>query len=214
MNKTVLRAITGSFFAAAIFGTLYMLPPIYFSLLFLLMLLIILFNEWPQIGKNNVALWLLVPFYPAIPFALLIYMNHITEGRALLPLIFISAFCNDTGAYVIGKLFGKHPLLQSISPKKTLEGFFGGILCVILCLFFFQYFNPNSPIKGFNLSQTFLFGIAIGIIATAGDLFESLLKRQAQLKDASSLLPGHGGLLDRLDSILFLAILFYLLILI
>lgn len=214
MNNTVIRAVTGSIFAATILGILYFLPPLYFSLLLFLILAVILITEWPRLATDNPAFWLLTPLYPIAPFIVLFSMNNNPAQHALLPLLFIAAFCNDTGAYLSGNLFGKHLLFASISPKKTWEGFFGGALCVILCLLLFSHLTLNNTLSTLNLAQISLFGVAISITATAGDLFESWLKRQAQLKDTGSLLPGHGGLLDRLDSILFLVILFCFFILI
>ncbi len=207
--ELIMRALTGSIFAATILGMLYFLPPIYFSLLLLAMLLIILCIEWPRLAARNSALWLLIPLYPIAPFILLLMMNNNPAQHALLPLLFITAFCNDTGAYLFGKLFGNHSLSPAISPKKTWEGVIGGFICVIFCLLLFQYLSYLT-IGTLNYIQIILFSLAISISATTGDLFESWLKRQAHIKDTGSLLPGHGGLLDRLDSVLFLATLFSL----
>lgn len=104
----------------------------------------------------------------------------------------------DSGAYVFGVNFGKHKLAPRISPGKSWEGFWGGLLfTVILSLLLMPAFDaPPSDIWRFAV-----LGLGVALFSVAGDLFESLLKRHAQIKDSSQLIPGHGGLLDRLDSI-------------
>jgi len=105
----------------------------------------------------------------------------------------------DTGAYVVGSLGGRKKLASSISPGKTVEGFFGGILWSIALLFVF-YFVPF--LKFTSIPRMLALVLAIAGTATLGDLAESAIKREAGVKDSSSLLPGHGGALDRLDSII------------
>jgi phosphatidate cytidylyltransferase len=104
----------------------------------------------------------------------------------------------DSGAYLFGVNFGKRKLAPNISPGKSWEGFWGGLVCTvglaIVCAF---YFDDNQP----RILAFALLGLLTGIFSVLGDLFESLLKRHAQIKDSSTLIPGHGGLLDRLDSI-------------
>jgi phosphatidate cytidylyltransferase len=104
----------------------------------------------------------------------------------------------DSGAYLFGVNFGKRKLAPNISPGKSWEGFWGGLVCtILLALACMPYFS-----KGTHAWAAFaLLGLLTGIFSVIGDLFESLMKRHAQIKDSSSLIPGHGGLLDRLDSI-------------
>lgn len=136
------------------------------------------------------------PFiYPTLPFLALLtlYMQH--DRLGLICLIVIVA-CTDSAAYFGGKAFGKTPFCPT-SPKKTIEGvvvgiFAGGIIGSILLI----GFTPN-----FFLSVLYAFLVAISSVF--GDLFESYLKREAQLKDSGSIFPGHGGVLDRLDAVLF-----------
>ena len=105
----------------------------------------------------------------------------------------------DSGAYVFGVNFGKHKLAPNISPGKSWEGFWGGLFCTIGFAMAFSFYFA----QGTNQLLAFAaLGLLTGVFSVAGDLFESLLKRHAQIKDSSSLIPGHGGLLDRLDSIL------------
>jgi len=155
-------------------------------------LIAILIFEWPSFNH----LWL-TPFYPIAPFILLLFLNHSPE-RLLLPLIVVSSISFDVGAYCTGKLHGATKLCPSISPNKTWEGFAGGTLTsVFVTQTFLAYYH--QPI---SLSSLVIFCLAVSITATVGDLFESKLKRRARLKDAGDSLPGHGGWLDRIDSVL------------
>ena len=112
--------------------------------------------------------------------------------------VFIAlAVANDTGGYIAGVLFGKHPMAPTVSPKKSWEGFAGSVLLTLAVAL---------PATYYLLEGTLLMGALLALLATfaatAGDLMESLLKRDLGVKDMSSLLPGHGGILDRVDSIL------------
>ncbi|MEZ4859269.1 MAG: phosphatidate cytidylyltransferase [Flavobacteriaceae bacterium] len=114
--------------------------------------------------------------------------------------IFILIWVNDSFAYLIGKNFGKRKLLERISPKKTIEGFWGGFFTTLLASYFiFKYVNHLSfPIW-------ISFGIMVSVLGTFGDLIQSKFKRQAGVKDSGTLMPGHGGIYDRLDSVLFVS---------
>ena len=106
----------------------------------------------------------------------------------------------DTGAYFAGKRFGKHKLAPLISPGKTVEGLFGGIVCVTIYALAMQtVFNDEFTASGFFLV---ILSVIIAIISVGGDLFESWMKRHARIKDSSQILPGHGGVLDRIDSLI------------
>lgn len=110
-------------------------------------------------------------------------------------------WCNDTFAYICGKFLGKHKLYEKISPKKTIEGFIGGLFFTqIAALILFKYINIQSSVFFW-----IFIGLTVSVIGTIGDLVESKYKRQAGIKDSGSIMPGHGGILDRLDSILFAA---------
>jgi phosphatidate cytidylyltransferase len=126
----------------------------------------------------------------------------------LLFLIFCSTYINDSFAYIFGRLFGKHKMFPLISPKKTWEGFIGGLLSVIVCSLLFYYsFHKLIPFTTSGIIKVILFSISISVLSTAGDLFESRLKRIASVKDSGTILPGHGGILDRIDAMLFTSIL-------
>jgi phosphatidate cytidylyltransferase len=129
----------------------------------------------------------------------IVLLREIDDGRGWTLLALLSTFAVDTGAYFTGRTFGRHKLAPTISPNKTWEGFFGGwaagIVAVLLLNIAFDLDADPGAIV--------LLAVVLPLAATAGDLFESWLKRRANVKDASSLIPGHGGALDRLDSLLF-----------
>ena len=112
--------------------------------------------------------------------------------------LFIIIWAGDTGAYVVGKLLGRR-LLTKISPKKTVEGSFGGLIFSMILAVVCKYFL----LPELSVNNAIWLGALIGIMGQIGDLAESLLKRSANVKDSGSILPGHGGMLDRLDSLLF-----------
>lgn len=121
--------------------------------------------------------------------------------------LFILIWTNDTFAYIVGKSIGKHKLLERISPKKTIEGFIGGILFALVAGFliskFFIQANPRFSQKSILIWCSI--ALIVGVMGTIGDLIESKFKRIAGVKDSGSIMPGHGGILDRLDSVIFVA---------
>ncbi|RZW48422.1 MAG: phosphatidate cytidylyltransferase, partial [Flavobacteriaceae bacterium] len=118
---------------------------------------------------------------------------------------FILVWVNDTFAYLVGKNIGKQKLFPSISPKKTVEGFLGGLFFSCLSSYFIAKFTNTL-----DFSNWLILAIIVSVFGTLGDLIESKYKRQADVKDSGIIMPGHGGLLDRLDSIIFAAPFIYL----
>jgi phosphatidate cytidylyltransferase len=128
---------------------------------------------------------------------------------AVLPILLVWA--TDIGAYTFGRMFGKRKLMPSVSPGKTVAGAVGGlVLTVIVCLLYVRFLLMPYAQLGFTLAGAVLFGIIVSVAGQTGDLAESLLKREAGVKDSSTLLPGHGGILDRFDSLLFVLPIAYL----
>jgi len=117
-----------------------------------------------------------------------------TQNKILLLLPFIMIWISDIGAFFIGKKFGKNKLAKNISPGKTIEGALGGFLCNIICASILVYFFAVS------FYIMLFFATMISALSIFGDIYQSFLKRQANLKDSGSIIPGHGGLFDRLDS--------------
>ncbi|CAN5469403.1 phosphatidate cytidylyltransferase [soil metagenome] len=144
---------------------------------------------------------------PIIALNELIKMNESGHLMNYVMVMFILIWTCDTMSFFGGKLLGKHKL-TTISPKKTVEGFICGILFTIIASFIIMYFNSEL----LNLKDALLFGIIISLVSPAGDIFESFIKRSVEIKDSSNIIPGHGGILDRFDSLLFCApvILIYL----
>ncbi len=161
-------------------------------------------------------------FYPFYLFSFFAKLRLLNGGLYLICLLLICAFGSDIFAYVFGMLFGKHKMAPVLSPKKSWEGFFGGTFSAVLLAFLFGFLFRNEWAGSFRLSflpetlrtSTFIFPLAalftvpMGVI---GDLFASAFKRETGIKDYSNLIPGHGGILDRFDSVLFAApVLYYL----
>ena len=134
----------------------------------------------------------------------IIRIKFLPEGAWLVVFLILVTKASDMAAYAIGSLFGRHTLIQRISPKKTWEGAIAGFVASILMAFFCRRFVPQIP-----AGHILYLGAFLGLMALIGDLYESLLKRDCQTKDASSIFPGLGGMLDVIDSIIFIAPVFY-----
>ena len=160
-----------------------------------------------EISKSNKIIYLLgyviLPFFfiTKISFGINEYNPKIIIG------LFIIIWTNDTFAYIVGKSIGKHKLLERISPKKTIEGFLGGILFSILAgvLISKFYIKPSPAFSEKSIQIWVTIAIIAAVIGTLGDLIESKFKRIAGVKDSGKIMPGHGGILDRLDSVIFVA---------
>lgn len=134
----------------------------------------------------------------AVPFALLTHLVA-TDHRLMIG-IMILLWTNETGAYLTGKFLGKHKMMPVISPKKTWEGLVGGIAFTLLCAWVLHTAWPFVELR-----HWFAIAAIVAVLSTLGDLFESALKRARGVKDSGDILPGHGGILDRFDGLLFMA---------
>lgn len=123
--------------------------------------------------------------------------------------MFIMIWSNDSFAYLIGKSIGKHKLFESISPKKTIEGFVGGLVFSIISAFVLEYYFGILSIPVWVAMS-----IIVSIFGTLGDLVQSKFKRRADVKDSGTIMPGHGGIFDRMDSMLFSSTFVYLFLII
>lgn len=151
----------------------------------------------------------ILPFgYLILPFVFALEMDLVDESLHLSPVlvIFLYMWVFDTSSYVVGKMIGKHLVAPSISPGKTWEGFSGGVLGVA-GLSYLLYIGGIFPFE--EVLSVLLIGLLMGLAAFFGDLFESGLKRKAGIKDSGNLIPGHGGILDRIDSFLFASPVFF-----
>jgi len=148
---------------------------------------------------ENVALTLVGVLYIALPFGLMnfFYLPGLHYTFIILLGFFVILWINDTFAYLFGSAFGKHRLFERISPKKSWEGSIGGALVSIIAVWLFASFDHSL-----SLIQWITITVIIVISGTLGDLVESMLKRSLNCKDSGTLLPGHGGILDRFDAVL------------
>jgi len=155
---------------------------------------------------NNVAYIFLGQIYIALPFICMLSIIQAFEPIFLLAL-FLIIWVNDTFAYLSGSAFGKHKMFPKISPKKSWEGFIGGLIGALIAAYLLFRFLPTEIFNynALNLWQWLLFALIIVIFGTIGDFFESLIKRTIGVKDSGNIMPGHGGFLDRFDSVIFAA---------
>lgn len=141
------------------------------------------------------------------------YAIGATAGTALVLLPVLLTWATDIGAYMFGRTFGRKKLIPSISPGKTVEGAVGGlVLAIIVCLLYVRFILMPYAQLGLTIQGAVLFAIVVSVAAQTGDLAESLLKREAGVKDSSRIIPGHGGILDRFDSLLFVMPIAFLLL--
>ncbi len=148
----------------------------------------------------NIAITLLGVLYVSVPLMMLnhiAFLNGVFNGKILLG-IFILIWASDSGAYLFGITMGKHRLFERISPKKSWEGFFGGLIVSLLAAYLLAHY---LGILGY-VNWSILAAIVV-VFGTLGDLVESMMKRSIGIKDSGNILPGHGGILDRFDSFLF-----------
>lgn len=179
------------------------LPYTVFSVYGLYVVLVLVFELYRQKINplHNWAYFILGQVFVAIPFSVLNFILFVDDYQPLILLsVFLTIWVNDTGAYLVGVTLGKHRLFERISPKKSWEGFAGGALAAMLLGYVFSLFIPQiSLVNWLVISQI------IVVFGTFGDLIESLMKRTVNVKDSGNIIPGHGGLLDRFDSMLLAA---------
>ena len=143
---------------------------------------------------------LLMSLWVGAPLAHLGLFPHTRYGIVLILIAVVGPWISDSGAYFAGRFFGRHLLFPSLSPKKTIEGGVGGLLLTLLIVAPVAY-----VLLDFGLAKALIIGAVVSIASQCGDLFESSLKRILDVKDLGNFLPGHGGVLDRVDSLLFTA---------
>ena len=152
----------------------------------------------------DTAATLFAPVYIGLPLGALAAIRAASGGREAVGLLALGIIVSDSAQYYTGRAFGRRPLAPTISPKKTIEGAIGGVVIATAVMAVAGRYVFSSPIWILAL-----LGAAISMLGIVGDLFESLLKRSAGVKDSSNLIPGHGGVLDRIDSWLFAAPVYY-----
>ena len=197
------RLLYGIIFVCIVcFGTSY--SPLSCSILFAAIGILCFYEMWQlRIGKTKI----LALLYVSSPFILIqiliwYYLSvdygdiYIWGGSEIILKILFVTWTFDSFAYIIGVKFGKNKILPSISPKKSWEGFIGGMIITVILTLLYCLYNEESFIN------YLLIAIIIPFLATLGDFIESAYKREAEVKDSGNLIPGHGGMLDRMDSLL------------
>jgi phosphatidate cytidylyltransferase len=166
-----------------------------------LMILTFFWSLGGELGAHLVGRMALTGFgviWVALGFAYVLLIRDLNHGEALTILLLACSMVSDTFAYFVGRAFGRHKMAPRISPKKSVEGAIGGIIGSVLAAVVFKIYSP-----WLGWGDAVLFGLVIGVVGQWGDLFESAVKRDFRVKDSGKILPGHGGILDRFDGILF-----------
>lgn len=198
--------ITGMILSAGIILTSYFTEIDFTSLIYISSAILICAEVLRKENHDplNPALVLFGLIYITIPFSILSKINEYSELNLVI-YIFILIWTCDSSAYFGGKAFGKNKL-SPVSPNKTWEGSASGFLLTITASLVFHYIYPGK----LSFNDALIAGIIIGIFSQAGDLFESMIKRYCDVKDSSEIIPGHGGILDRFDSVIFVTPLVYI----
>jgi phosphatidate cytidylyltransferase len=170
-------------------------------------ILFLFYDSVQKISISSKYLYLLG--YITLPFVFIIKISFGANdyNPKIIIGLFILIWTNDTFAYLVGKSIGKHKLFERISPKKTIEGFLGGTLFASFAGFLISkfYIQPNPEFSDKSILIWMIIALIVSIFGTTGDLIESKFKRIAGVKDSGAIMPGHGGVLDRLDSVIFVA---------
>lgn len=179
-----------------------------FTLIFWLAIMVMRFVEQLYINSErplrDLSYSMMSQIYIGVPMSILVALGTMLHPSFLL-FVFLLIWINDTGAYLVGSMIGKHKLFERISPKKTWEGFLGGVAFSLIAATLFYYFSQGFfYFKALPDTLGIWLGAAaiISIFGTWGDLVESMLKRTLHIKDSGNIIPGHGGILDRIDSLL------------
>lgn len=207
MNILLYQRISTGFVLGLLAITTTLFAPLWLFICMLIALSTrIIIYEWPHFfDYRKPAFWVTIFLYVLFPLGLLIRMQ--LEGNEYATLLtFTLVGAHDVGSYLAGKTWGLHKIHPGISPGKTWEGFLGGV--ALTFLFSLIFFGKNQP--SILLLVLLPFILIVCFAALAGDLFESTLKRYAGIKDSGNILPGHGGLLDRIDSLLFVTVIIYI----
>ena len=180
--------------------------------IYLLVMLAVYVLTFPTYSDKQIMAAFMDFFYVSVMLSFVYLIRNMEHGLVLVLLIFVSSWINDTCAYFVGRALGKHKMAPKLSPKKSIEGCIAGIVGAVIIALIYTY--AINSIKGFEYSYIYItiFTIILSIIGQIGDFAASSIKRYADVKDFSNLIPGHGGMLDRIDSIIFIAPFAYILL--
>ncbi|SEP34241.1 phosphatidate cytidylyltransferase [Flavobacterium sp. CF108] len=175
-------------------------------------IIFLFYDSVQKVSTSSKYLYLLG--YIALPFLFIVKISFGTNdyNPKIIIGLFVLIWTNDTFAYLVGKSMGKHKLFERVSPKKTIEGFLGGMVFAAFAGFLISklYIQPSPAFSGKSILIWTIIALIVSIFGTIGDLIESKFKRIAGIKDSGSIMPGHGGILDRLDSVIFVAPIIFL----
>lgn len=201
--------IVSELFGAAIVPWSYWSGDWTFALTYVFIFIAILFaiamSDQKSVGFTQIAGCFFATIFIPLMFSSIVRIRIAENGIYLVLLPFLSAWMTDTGAYFTGYFFGKHKFAPTISPKKTIEGCIGGFFTCIIFMFIYGGIVNYFWDVQINNMILLAIGILCSIIAQFGDLSMSLIKREFGIKDYGTIMPGHGGILDRFDSVLFTA---------
>lgn len=190
----------------------------YFMITVILLLMALMFVyvfAFPKFTANQVMATYFSLIYAPVMLSFIFLTRQLNFGVYLVWMIFISSWISDTCAYLVGVLIGKHKLVPQLSPKKTIEGSIGGILGSAIVGALFGFFLLDKTLGGHQFGvMLFVIGAIGSVISQVGDLAASAIKRNHDIKDYGKLIPGHGGIMDRFDSVIFTAPMIYFLIII
>ncbi|MDX2073914.1 MAG: phosphatidate cytidylyltransferase [Alphaproteobacteria bacterium] len=206
-SEMKVRIISGAVMAVMVLSALALGGMFFIALIMIAALQMI--REWDTITFNENILWRMAGLvYVAIPCACLLWLRREADGASLVLTLFLIVWATDIGAYFAGRLIGGPKLAPAISPNKTWAGLGGGALAAALVAAIATSFSPVPS----GVGNAIVLGLALAVLGQAGDLFESWLKRRADVKDSGTLIPGHGGLLDRVDGLILTTPVFALLV--
>ncbi|MFC0777075.1 phosphatidate cytidylyltransferase [Flavobacterium sp. HJSW_4] len=175
-------------------------------------IIFLFYDSVQKISTSSKYLYLLG--YITLPFVFIVKISFGTNdyNPKIILGLFVLIWTNDTFAYLVGKSMGKHKLFERVSPKKTIEGFIGGVVFAAFAGFLISklYIQPKPEFSSKSILIWTIIALIVSIFGTIGDLIESKFKRIAGIKDSGSIMPGHGGILDRLDSVIFVAPIIFL----
>jgi phosphatidate cytidylyltransferase len=159
----------------------------------------------PRPSVGAIAVTLMGIYWIGFGFAHAVLLRGLPQGKGIIIDVLVGTFLGDTGAYLGGRMFGRRALAPSISPNKTVEGLLIGMLCAVLGVWIAHLYQ-QPWLSG---THALVLGLGVAVFAPVGDLFESFVKREANIKDSGGLFGAHGGALDRLDAVLFTVVVGY-----